>query len=338
LRKSIISKTTRIAIPCAVVLVLLLAACGDADDPGPTGSLAPALSDIGGGGAHGSLGVGWLDPQRVDDRGLDADTLSDALLPNARTVVDVGPRLRRRFGFDPLSATRLISVGGSYAFGLRLDGVDASGLDRALIEAGGQARRSGSLQLIEVGDYAVVPEPLVDVGVRGLGAFDAFGHRLSVLAISDRARATLLGEGDRLIDEPIYAAAADCLGDIVAARLVPDKQIISTELGVQLVAAGVRREGHEVLCVLGGTPERADEVAASLEAGLAPEARDPVTRDPMRRSVESVDVNRESYDDVEVVRAEVTLTASEPPAYLFRQISSASVVAWINGTQRVFAP
>ena len=76
-----------------------------------------------------------------------------------------------------------------------------------MIEAGGRARRSGPLQLIEVGDYAVVPQPLLDAGVRGLGAFDAFGRGLSVLAISNRARAALLGEGGRLIDEPIYPAA-----------------------------------------------------------------------------------------------------------------------------------
>ena len=324
------------AIPCAVVLMVVLPGCGEGDSPGPPRPLAPALSAIGGGGADGSLGVGWLDPQRVERRGLDVDTLSDALLPNARTFVDVAPRLRRRFGFDPLSATRLISVGGSYAFGLRLDGVDASGLDRALIEAGGRARRSGPLRLIEVGDYAVVPQPLLDAGVRGLGAFDAFGSGLSVLAISDQARAALLGEGDRLIDEPIYPAAADCLGDVVAARLVPDKHIISTELEVQLVAAGVRREGQEVLCVLGGTPERADKVAHSLEAGLALDARDPVSGEPISRSVEAVDIARDSYGDVEVVRAELILTASEPPGYLFGQISVASVVAWITGNERTF--
>jgi hypothetical protein len=147
----------------------------------------------------------------------------------------------------------------------------------------------------------------------------------------------LLGEGGRLIDEPIYPAAADCLGDVVAARLIPDLLIISTELGVQVVAAGVRREGQEVLCVLGGTPERADEVAASLEAGLAPDARDPVSGEPIGRSVEAADIARDSYGDVEVVRAEVTLTASEPPGYLFGQISVASVVAWITG-ERALAP
>jgi len=328
----------RIGIGCAVAALLVLAGCGDEaeDSQEPAGPLARALSEVGGGGASGSLGVGWLDPQLVERRGLEAEEVSDGLLPNARTVVEVAPRLRRRFGFDPLSAEHLVSVGGSYAFGLRLDGVDGRRLRRALIDAGGRARRSGSLELIEVGEYAVVPEPLLEAGVNGLGAFDAFGDRLSVLAISDRARATLLGEGDRLIDEPIYPAAAECLGDVVAARLIPDKQIISTELDVQLVAAGVLREGREVLCVLGGTPERADEVATSLEAALASDVPDPVTGEPVGKSVEAFAVTRDSYADIEVVRADLTLTQKEQPGYLLGQISGAAVVAWINGTKQVF--
>jgi hypothetical protein len=327
----------RIVIPCAVVLAFVLGGCGDdAEAPPPSGSLAQAMSDVGGGGASGSLGLGWLDPQLVEESGLDAREVSDALLPNARTFVEVAPRLRGRFGFDPLSAKRLVSVGGSYAFGLRVDGVDPRRVRRALIDAGGRARQNGSLELIKTGDYAVVPEPLLDAGVRGLGAFDAFGDRLSVLAISDRARATLLGEGDRLIDEPIYPAAADCLGDVVAARLVPDKQIVSTELGIQLVAAGVRRDGREVLCVLGGTSGRADEVAGSLETALAPDALDPVSREPVGKSVETFDVTRDSYDDIEVVRADLTLTPRQPPGYLLGQISGAAVVAWINGTERTY--
>jgi hypothetical protein len=327
----------RIGIGCVVAGLLAFAGCGDdGAAPVPSGPLAGALSDVGGGGTSGSLGVGWLDPQLVEKNGLAAKEVSDALLPNARTFVEVAPRLRSRFGFDPLSADRLVSVGGSYAFGLRVDGIDGGKLARALIDTGGRAKRSGSVELIQAGDYAVVPEPLLEAGVRGLWAFDAFGDRLSVLAFSERARATLLGEGDRLIDEPIYPAAADCLGDVVAARLVPDKQIVSTELGIQVVAAGVRRDGREVLCVLGGTAERADEVAGSLEAALAPDVLDPVSREPVGRSVAAFDVARDSYDDVEFVRADLTLTRSEPPGYLFGQISGASVVAWINGTERTY--
>ena len=249
----------------AVALMLTPAGCGDdPPSPRPTGPLAEALGGIGGGGANGSLGVGWADQRLVAESGHGIRLIAAALGPNASSVIEEAPRLRRRLGFNPLTAERLTSVGGSYAFGLRLDGVDGRPLGRALVAAGGRARQTSRLELIEIGDYAVVPEPLLSSGVRGLGAFDALNGELAVLAISDRARAALLGRGDRLLDEPVYRAAAACLGDVVAARMIPDKLLLSVELGVDLVALGVTAEG-EVLCVLGGTPERAVAVTSALE-------------------------------------------------------------------------
>ncbi|MGH3452595.1 MAG: hypothetical protein ACRDQW_18215, partial [Haloechinothrix sp.] len=287
---------------------------------------------------NGSLGVGWADRRLVEESGSGARLIADALGPNAGTVIEAAPRLRRRFGLDPLSAGRFVSVGGSYAFGLRLDGVDGRRLARALVAAGGRARQTGGLELIEIGDYAVVPEPLLSSGVLGLGAFDAFSRRLTVLAISDRARAALLGRGDRLLDEPTYRAAADCLGDVIAARLVPDNLILSTELGVDVVAVGVRAADEEVLCVLGGTGERAAEVASALETSLAPDARDPGSGEPLSDSVAAVEVDSGPYEGVEAVRAEVTLAAGQAPGFLFGTISRGSVVALITGSRRTFNP
>jgi hypothetical protein len=323
----------------AVAVVLALGGCGDdAASPPPTGPLAEALAGIGGGGANGSLGVGWADRQLVEETGAGARLIADALGPNARTVIEAAPRLRRRFGLDPLSAERFVSVGGSYAFGLRLDGVDGRRLARALVAAGGRARQAGPLELINIGDYAVVPEPLLSSGVLGLGAFDAFSRRLTVLAISDRARAALLGRGDRLLDEPTYRAAADCLGDVIAARLIPDNLILSTELGVDVVAVGVRAEDEEVLCVLGGTEERAADIASALETSLAPGARDPGSGEPLSDSVAAVEVDSGADEGVEVVRAEVTLAAGQPPGFLFGTVSRGSVVALITGSPRTFNP
>jgi hypothetical protein len=315
----------------AVSLSLALTGCGDeSEDPAPTGPLAEALADIGGGGAFGSLGIGWTEPALARRSGASRELVADALGPNAGSVVEAAPQLRRRFGFDPLSADRLVSVGGSYAFGLRLDGIDGRRLGRALTRAdGGRVRRKGQIELIDVGGYAVVPDPLVGAGVHGLGARDAFGRALTVLAISARARATLLGEGDRLLDEPIYRAAADCLGDVVVARMVPDKHLISTELGVNLVAIGVDGE-REVLCVLGGTAERAEDVAGNLESSLAPEAREPRTGESMADLVGAADVATSSYEGVEVVRAELTLAAGQSPGFLFATVARGSLVEMMN--------
>lgn len=321
----------------AIGLSLLLTACGgnDGQPPPPQGPLAEALAEIGGNGEHGSLGVGWTDPPLARDAGIGPALMARALSPNAESVVEAARELRRRFGLDPLSAQRLISVGGSYAFGLRLDGVPAPRLRDALLSAGGGISGGGGVQLLSVGNYAQVPEPLLRAGIFGLGARDAFGPNLTVLAISETARANLLGQGDRLIDQPIYRAAADCLGDVVAARMVPDKLLLSVEVGIDLVAVGVKR-GREVLCVLGGTAERAHQIADALRASLAPRARDPRTGVQMSKLARAVDVTSSSYEGVQVVRAELTPVGG--PGFLFGTIARGSLVQLINGPRALPAP
>jgi hypothetical protein len=73
--------------------------------------------------------------------------MARALGPNAESAVEVAAVLERRFGLDPLSAVRLVSVGGSYAFGLRRDGVDSSRLRDALAGAGGHVKDGDLEQL-----------------------------------------------------------------------------------------------------------------------------------------------------------------------------------------------
>jgi hypothetical protein len=316
----------------ALALSVAICACGgDSDDQPPGGPLAEALADIDGGGENGSLGVGWAEPRLVERAGGGPELIADAVGPNAGSVVEAAPAIRRRFGLDPLAAERLVSVGGSYAFGLRLDGVDGRRLGEALERDGARVRRADQLELVGAGGYAVVPDPLVAEGVHGLGARDAFGPELTVLAISSRARASLLGQGGRLIDQPVYRAAADCLGDVVAARMVPDNLVLSSELGVNLIAVGVAADRREILCVLGGTADRAGEVAAALETSLAPDAREPRTGEPMADLVSAVDVTSAPYEGVQVVRAELTKSPGEPPGFLFGTISRGSIVELILG-------
>lgn len=314
----------------ALLLALALIGCGDESPPRPMGPLAAALSEVGGGGEHGSLGVGWTEPAPARQAGVPPRLIAAVLAPNAESVVAGRAVLRRRFGVDPLTADRLVSVGGSYAFGLRLDGLDATGLRDALLRAGGRARDADGVQIVDVGHYAQVPEPLLSSGVLGLGARDAFGPSSTVLAISLTARAALLGRGDRLIEQPVYRAAADCLGDVVAARMVPDKLLISTEVGVELIAVGIGR-GREVLCVLGGTPERAGEIAANLKASLGASARDPRTHSPIAQEVQAPEVETSSYDGVQVVHAAVTPVGGSPRGFFLGTIASGSLVEMING-------
>ena len=314
-----------IAVAAATALALATAGCGGGDDedqPQPSGPFAEALASVGGGGANGSLGVGWADSAPA--RAVGGPRLvADALGPNADTVIESAPELGRRFGFDPLAAGRLVSVGGSYAFGLRLDGLDGAGLRDALLAAGGRSRGAGATELVDVDGYASVPEPLLRAGVSGLGARDAFGGP-TVLAISVTARAALLGRGGRLLDQPIYAAAADCLGDVVAVRMVPAKLLLSTELGVQAIAIGVGAD-REILCVLGVDPDRTEEIAASLRAALDPDARDPRSGARIGDSVAAANVGTGSFDDVALVRAELRPPPGGRPNFLFGAVARGSL-------------
>ena len=322
----------RVGICFVLVLATVLSGCGDDSEPvPPPGPLAAALAEVGGGGEHGSLGVGWTEPQLARAAGVTPELMAEALGPNAQSVVEAAPELRRRFGFDPLTARRLVSVGGSYAFGLRLDGFDGSRLRTALMGAGGHPKRSTEgLGLVDVGPYAQVPEPLLGAGVLGLGARDAFTPDFTVLAISATSRAALLGHDGRLIDQTDYRAAADCLGDVVAARMVSERHLLSVEVGIDLVAAGIARD-REVLCVLGGTSARAEATATALRASLAPGAHDPRTGEPLSKLIEpGAKVETSSYEGVAVVRAEVTPVADER-GFFFGTIARGSLVQMITG-------
>jgi hypothetical protein len=321
-----------LAIAPAVLLSLCLAACGGGEHrPGPQGALADALAEIGGGGEHGSLGVGWTDPRLARQAGIGRRLMAEALGPNAQSVVEVAPALARRFGFNPLSAERLVSVGGSYAFGLRADGIDGSSLRDGLVRAGGHAKQNDEgIDLVDVGPYAQVPEPLLRAGVFGLGARDAFPPSSAVLAISASSRAALLGRDGRLIEQPIYRAAADCLGDVAAARMVPERLLLSIEVGIDLIAAGIQTK-REVLCVLGGTPEHARRTAAALRSSLAPDARDPRTGQPLSELIEpAVEVGTSTYQGIAVVRAAVTPSAGRR-GFFFGTIARGSLVQLISG-------
>ncbi len=308
------------AITLTLAFALGSSGCGERTETipeRPTGAFAAALATVSGSPANTGIGVGWLDQAALRDLGGEQGAISEALAPNASAVYAASPALARRFGFDPRRAERLLSVGGSYAFGLRMDGVAAPRLERILIRDGAKHRLEGSATLVDAAPYASVPQPLLDAGVRGLGARDAFTADATVLAISDTARATLAGGGQRLVDNPTYAAAADCLGDVVAARVIPAKLVRSAELGVDLIALGIERPppggsfGHEVICTVGSSAEVADRSAEALRSALAPGAADPITDDAISGAVASADVQRLQARGLELVRGRIDLAAGQ---------------------------
>jgi hypothetical protein len=112
--------------------------------------------------------------------------------------------------------------------------------------------------------------------------------------------------------------------------MVPDKQLLANEQGVDLVAIGVAAEA-DVVCLVGGTADRAAQIESALRAGLRPSANDPVTGERYGRSITGVDVTRQQVGDVETVRAEVALAPGTPPGFMLSTISTGSLVSLING-------
>ena len=117
--------------------------------------------------------------------------------------------------------------------------------------------------------------------------------------------------------------------------MIPDKHLLGIEVGIDLAAIGHRSRSGGPLR-LGGTAERADEVAANLESSLDPGARDPVSSEPISDAFTDVEVTRDSVDGVEVVRAELEPAAGVEAGWLLGTIASGSLVSLINGDEESF--
>jgi hypothetical protein len=302
----------RFAIGAAVLGAALgIGACGgdDAETPTPPpGSLEPVLSTISGASEGSPIGVGWMSDEAIAAPAPMARRLAEALGPNGSDVYDAGAALQRIAGFDPRRADQLVSVGGSYAFGLRLEGVEPARLESLLRRAGGSDRTEDGTVLVDVGDPFAVPSTLIPAGRIGLGARDAIGPTGLILAASDTGRDALLGGDPALLANPYYAAASSCLGNVVAARLIPAKLLGSTELGASLVAIGIRSvrpASAEVLCLVGVDPALASERAEAVGAALAGDAHDPITRRPMSTWLAASHAGAFEADGVSAVRVEL---------------------------------
>ena len=112
--------------------------------------------------------------------------------------------------------------------------------------------------------------------------------------------------------------------------MVPERLLLSVEVGIDLVAAGIARD-REVLCVLGGT-QRArppDRRRAAWRRWLRLRAI-PARGQPLSELVErGAEVETSTYEGVAVVRAEVTPVAGRR-GFFFGTIARGSLVQMIS--------
>jgi hypothetical protein len=133
-------------------------------------------------------------------------------------VLEEQAEIRAKTGLDPTAARQLLSVGGSYAFGVRIDGVSPGSLERLYERAGATRASLEHWTTFDLGN-----QPRAALGTRlevlgGYGSRAALANEGVILARYDLARRALAGGGSSPLTDPGLSLAARCLGDVVAAR------------------------------------------------------------------------------------------------------------------------
>ena len=261
--------------------------------------------------------------------------LAAALGPGAGSLIRSSAEIERRTGVDPLGAEDLISDTGSYALALRMDGVEAGDLPD-LIEAAG------------ADELTVKGVPAYDLGEKWserqiagpLSPLEAYASRTAfpedeiVLARVESAREAMVDDEASPLAEPRLALAAECLGDVEAARTLPGGLTYNKAASPELLAVGSDApsdaDARQVICSVGSSAADAEERAAALEATVGAGADDPVTDEPLSRFVESAEIGTLEGDGAFAARAELVLTQEAPGSFVFSALDRGSVLTYLG--------
>jgi hypothetical protein len=324
-----------------LALALLLAGCGGGDSgeepaqPDATRFRA-ALDSLGSGVEPSGSGYGWIDVARVEEtsgRG-GVMALAAALGPGAGTVVRSSAEMKRRTGLDPLTAERIVSVSGSYALALRLDGVDPGQLPALLREAGATRSPLKDATAYDLGGWSEreISGPLSPL--EAYASRTAFEAGEVVLARVDTAREAMLDDEASPLDEPRIDLAASCLGDVDAARTLPGGLTYNKVASPELLAIGSAAPGEiprrQVICAVGGSADEAKAQAEALRRTLAPGSEDPVTDEPLSSSIATASIGTLASAGAYAARAELTLTAGASDSFVFDAFDRGSVLTYLG--------
>ena len=331
-------RTIRASLAAIAILVGFVGGCGADDGRGPqpaTGQtrFQAALETIGGGGGPVGTGYGWVDLNALRDApgGLDAnlDWAASALGPGAD---DIARGSGADAGVDVSKARDIVATAGSYAFGVRVDGVQPRVLRREYAAAGARRGSEGDWTTFNLGG-----EKTVALGTP-MDAFAALGSRAAAsadaiaLARSPDVRADVIGVGEPVAGAPALVASSDCLGDVDAARILPNNFTHLSGIGPDLIGVGVdlRDDGSvgEILCLVDPSEDEIKSAAAALEKAFTGDATDPLSGRLMTRSVASVDVSVSEGDHLHVARADLTLERGAKPGLLFSALLTGSLVTF----------
>ena len=327
----------RLSAPAAALAAaLLLWGCGEDGEQPPTAFQA-ALGTLGEGVSVTGSGFGWTDLDGVRGYPVDPEWGANALGPGADDLLDRAGEVFTATGFDPSSANAALAIGGSYALGVRFDGAEPGRLAALLRRHGASSRELGDWTVFDLGNQAEGESrgPLAPLGA--LASRVATGPEGVVLARFDGARSSLIAERGSLLGAgaPSLELASDCLGDVVAARLIPRIFTHNPAASPDLIAIGVGPlddglPAREILCTVDESERTAESEAAALERTLAPGATDPLTGEAILREAS---VSGESEQGLHLTRAELDPAEGAQPGFLFDAFVRGSLLIYL-GAQR----
>lgn len=279
-------------------------------------------------------GVGWIDVEAVAAGPGPARkalmATAGALGPGGDDFLAEARSGLARLGYDPGRADQLLSLNGSYTFGLRVDGVPTRRLESVI---GEPTAKADAWDLYDLAEFGTSPEGRLGELTSSTSAYVALSDRSAVFARSTGNRSNLFEVEEPASETDVLKFATDCLGDVAAARVLPNNFNYLPKLGPRFAALGVRplgREQVEVICGIEESPERIDAYASELRDRLAPDAVEPTLETRMGTLVEDFDIDTLEGEGYHAVRAEITLAQAEQPGFVFRSFNRGSLVTFFG--------
>jgi len=323
----------------ALLTALALIGCAEEPEPAtapPKSAFADALGTVASGNLPVSTGFGWVDVSALRasrPTHEDLRSIAGALGPGGGDLLTERAAIERRTGVDPFDTEQLLSVAASFTTGVRLDGVRVGEVERALRATEPRGDRDG-WRLFDTGATGTIP-----LGTK-LAVFGALGARLAVredsliLARTDQARSNLLEVGHPPLDDPAVRLALACLGEVRAARIVPNNFTHLPNTGAELLAFGVRGSSpatpREALCVVDASEEEIEAHAGAMREALAPDARDAVTGEPIAQLLADVEVATLQEGETFAARATLTPLGQGASGFLFGAFDRGSLLTYIG--------
>lgn len=318
----------------AVGLGWLAPGCGSGDD-GDRSRLEEALSTIPGKDPAGA-GYAWIDLETLRGEGNLAAQLRwahDALGPEASDLALPSAELRA-IGVDPLSADSIVAVTSNYPSSVRFDGVDPAGIEAALAASGAREGSDRGWTTHDLGPERSIPLGTPAGALGSLGARTATRAGGAIFARADIDRSNMIGRDGVSTDDEAIAAAARCLGDVVAARLMLNNHTHVPGLGPDVMAFGVLAppDGprREVLCAIDRDQGVIDEATDGLERTFEPGARDAVSGEPIDGTFAAAAIEPYDADGLPGVRAVLEDAPGAGPGELFGAFDRGSLVTYLG--------